>query len=272
MYCSHCGEELREGVRFCENCGSPVPEKDGQDRAPSGKKKALIAGIVAAVLLAAGIGVMVGQKTGDDSAGTDGEAQTQAQTEASVNAAADTPKDYYDPDEYDFTAVTVGGLSQYEMDNVLDVVTAYTDAKDKKKIGQMELNAAAEESSVVIARILDPIRTEDRDNRSYAVFPMDEVNRLLSFFTMFQYEPDSTYLNGTAFTEGNELWIAQGIGWEQSSRTTSVGSSEEEIGLDYHTVESYGPDAAHTTYYHATLRPNDQGRFYLYSIEYVDEE
>lgn len=28
MYCNNCGQELREGVSFCSNCGAPVPPRE----------------------------------------------------------------------------------------------------------------------------------------------------------------------------------------------------------------------------------------------------
>ena len=65
MYCNNCGAELREGVAFCEQCGTPLSggNKHEENLKPKRNKKPLIITIITLVILFT-IGVLTVAQTG----------------------------------------------------------------------------------------------------------------------------------------------------------------------------------------------------------------
>ncbi len=65
MYCNNCGAELREGVAFCEQCGTPLSSgnKHEENLKPKRNKKPLIITIITLVILLT-IGVLTVAQTG----------------------------------------------------------------------------------------------------------------------------------------------------------------------------------------------------------------
>ena len=65
MYCNNCGAELREGVVFCEQCGTPVSggNMHEENLKPKRNKKPLIITIITLVILFT-IGVLTVAQTG----------------------------------------------------------------------------------------------------------------------------------------------------------------------------------------------------------------
>ena len=67
MFCTKCGRPLKEGDKFCENCGAPVVafRKPGQKPAPLSRKKKImnICFVVVAVSIIIGFYVHLGYTT-----------------------------------------------------------------------------------------------------------------------------------------------------------------------------------------------------------------
>lgn len=64
MYCKKCGNEIKEGMKFCENCGTPVVEQNNNSEISTKQKKRIskkivIALVTAAVVIAALIVLLV---------------------------------------------------------------------------------------------------------------------------------------------------------------------------------------------------------------------
>lgn len=307
MYCEHCGAKIEEGAKFCAGCGKPVAGKaapaggagrgetggrqaPGQYAAkPAGRaglnpqeKKLLMAVIAAIVVLAAATALVAVLRSASDTAPQ----QTAAKTETARQEAEEPEEEpeeretaereptkkqasgtaWYTPAEYPFTKVTQGGLSDRQIEHVLDVVVSYTDAYDKSVVSRDEISGMQNDGAMVLQCYLDSYYDDDDGEFGYGVCRIDEMNRWLSFYTSFRYGPNELYDDGDSFTNDTELWIRNGFGWEQDVKMDAVCTKEGEIGVDFHTIEVFGPGTS-DTYFHARLLPNDQGKYYLYSIE-----